>query len=165
MAARNPRGANAAPIPPIEDSSSPYYLHPSDNPSFQLVPHVLIGSNYINWSRSVTKTLLAKNKIAFVNGTLPRPTEDDLLFSAWLRCNSTVVSWLRNSMSAQICSSIMYIDNAHEIWSDLRDRFSQLDTARVYQLRQKIMSLTQGNEDVNTYFTNLRILWDEYRHS
>ncbi|XP_042012210.1 uncharacterized protein LOC121760635 [Salvia splendens] len=165
MAARNPRGANAAPIPPMEDSSSPYYLHPSDNPSFQLVPHVLIGSNYINWSRSVTTTLLAKNKIAFVNGTLPRPTEDDWLFSAWLRCNNMVVSWLRNSISAQICSSIMYIDNAHEIWSDLRDRFSQLDTARVYQLRQKIMSLTQGNEDVNTYFTNLRILRDEYRHS
>ncbi|XP_042059385.1 uncharacterized protein LOC121803870 [Salvia splendens] len=113
-----PRGgnANAIQIPPMEDTSSPYYLHPSDNPSFQLVPHVLTGSNYINWSRS-------------------------------------------------ICSSIMYLEDAHEIWSDLRIRFSQLDSARAYQLRQRNMSLYQGKDDVNAYFTNLRIVWDEFKHS
>ncbi|XP_042027232.1 uncharacterized protein LOC121774418 [Salvia splendens] len=165
MAARNLRGGNAAQILPMEDSSSPYYLHPSENPSFQLVPQVLTDSNNIYWSRSITTALLAKNKLAFINGNLLRSAEDDLLFPAWLRFNSMVVSWIRNSISPQICSSIMYIDNAHEIWSDLRDRFSQLDTARAYQLRHKITSLTQGNDDVNAYFTNLRILWDEYRHS
>ncbi|XP_042064175.1 uncharacterized protein LOC121807901 [Salvia splendens] len=59
MANRNARGGNAPPIPSMEDSSSPYYLHPSDNPSLQLVPQVLTGSNYINWSRSVNTALLA----------------------------------------------------------------------------------------------------------
>ncbi|XP_042041973.1 uncharacterized protein LOC121787335 [Salvia splendens] len=59
----------------------------------------------------------------------------------------------------------MYLDDAKEIWSDLKDRFSQCDSARIYQLKQKIMSLTQGDDDVNTYFTNLRIIWDEYKHT
>lgn len=148
-----------------EDHTSPYYLHPSDNPSLQLVPQLLIGSNYINWSRSVVTALIAKNKLPFVDGSLLRPSDDDLLFSAWIRCNSMVVSWIRNSVSPQICSSVMYLDNAHEIWSDLRDRFSQCDSARSYQLKQQIMSLVQGHSDVGTYFTNLRIIWDEYKHS
>ncbi|XP_041995877.1 uncharacterized protein LOC121746002 [Salvia splendens] len=133
--------ANVFQSSPIEDSSSPYYLHPNDNLSLQLVPHVLTGSNYIHWSRSINTALVAKNKISFINGTLRRPHDDDLLSHAWLRCNSMVVSWLRNSISPQICSSIMYLDDAHEIWSDLRLRFSQLDSARAYQLKQRIMSL------------------------
>ncbi|XP_041995744.1 uncharacterized protein LOC121745866 [Salvia splendens] len=160
---RGNRGGDV--IVPIEDHTSPYYLHPSDNPSLQLVSQVLIGSKFINWSRSVTTALVAKNKIQFVDGSLLRPQDDDLLFSAWIRCNSMVVSWLRNSVSPQICSSIMYMDNAHEIWSDLSDRFSQGDSARSYQLKQQLMALVQGSSDVNTYFTNLRIVWDEYRHS
>ncbi|XP_042059525.1 uncharacterized protein LOC121804040 [Salvia splendens] len=133
--------ANVFQSSPLEDSSSPYYLHPSDNSSLQLVPHVLTGSNYIHWSRSVNTVLVAKNKISFINGALRGPHDDDLLFHAWLLCNSMVVSWLINSISPQICSSIIYLDDAHEIWSDLRLRFSQLDSARAYQLKQQIISL------------------------
>ncbi|XP_042067139.1 uncharacterized protein LOC121810436 [Salvia splendens] len=159
------RGGGPQIQPPTEDFSSPYYLHPSDNPDLQLVSQPLNGSNYINWSRSMSTALLAKNKILFVNGVLLKPTEDDLLYAAWIRCNSMVVSWIMNSLSPQICSSIMYLDDAKEIWSDLRDSFSQCDFARVYQLKQKIMSLVQGDDDINCYFTNLRISWDEYKHT
>ncbi|XP_041993277.1 uncharacterized protein LOC121743933 [Salvia splendens] len=166
MAARRGGGGGAANhVPPAEDFSSPYFLHPSDNPGIQLVSQVLDGSNYVNWSRSMSTALLAKNKLVFTNGTLPKPQDDDLLYHAWIRCNSMVVSWIRNSLSPQICSSIMYLDDAKEIWIDLRDRFSQCDSARIYQLKQKIMFLTQGEDDVNSYFTNLRIVWDEYKHT
>ncbi|XP_041995751.1 uncharacterized protein LOC121745873 [Salvia splendens] len=154
-------GGGANQIQPAEDFSSPYYFHPSDNPGLQLFSQVLEGSNYINWSRSMSTALLAKNKLLFVNGTLLKPQDDDLLYHAWIRCNSMVVSWIRNSLSPKICSSIMYLDDAKEIWLDLRDRFSQCDSARIYQLKQRIMSLTQGDDDINNYFTNLRIVWDE----
>ncbi|XP_042051665.1 uncharacterized protein LOC121796960 [Salvia splendens] len=138
---RGNRGADA--IVPVDDHTSSYYLHPSDNPSLQLVSQVLIGSNSINWSRSVVTALIAKNKLQFIDGSLLRPTDDDLLSSAWIRCNSMVVSWMRNSVSPQICSSVMYLDNAHDIWSDLHDRFSQSDSARSYQLKQQLMALVQ----------------------
>ncbi|XP_042023153.1 uncharacterized protein LOC121770498 [Salvia splendens] len=59
----------------------------------------------------------------------------------------------------------MYLDNAHDVWSDLHDRFSQADSARSYQLKQRLMALVQGHSDVSIYFTNLRIVWDEYKHS
>ncbi|XP_042067248.1 uncharacterized protein LOC121810552 [Salvia splendens] len=148
-----------------EDTSSPYFLHPSDNPGTILVPQPLTGSNYATWSRSFTTALLAKNKLVFVDGSILLPARDDLLYQPWIRCNSMVISWLRNSLSPQISSSIMYLDDAYAIWFDLKERFSIGDSARIYQLKQQLMSLSQGSSDVNTYFTNLRIVWDEFKSS
>ncbi|XP_042035043.1 uncharacterized protein LOC121781364 [Salvia splendens] len=161
MNARGGRGAQ----PPPEDTSSPYFLHPSDNPGVIFVPRQLIGSNYTTWSRSFTIALLAKNKLVFVDGSIPWPNREDLLYQPWISCNSMAIAWLRNSVSSQICSSIMYLDDAYEIWSDLKERFSIGDSARLYQLRQQLVSLSQGNSDVSSYFTNLRIVWDEFKNS
>ena len=38
--------------------------------------------------------LTTKNKVSFVDGTIPRVTANNLLFNAWTCCNSMVVSWL-----------------------------------------------------------------------
>ncbi|XP_042058513.1 uncharacterized protein LOC121802892 [Salvia splendens] len=143
---------------PTDDTSNPYFLHPSDNPGIILVPQQLTGSNYVAWSRSFSTALLAKNKLVFVDGSILRPARDDLLYQPWIRCNSMVISWLRNSVSPQICSSIMYLDDAYAIRYDLKERFSTCDPTRIYQLMQQLMSLSQGSSDVNTYFTNLRIV-------
>ncbi|XP_041995943.1 uncharacterized protein LOC121746088 [Salvia splendens] len=59
----------------------------------------------------------------------------------------------------------MYLDDAYAIWFDLKERFSIGDSAQIYQLKQQLMSLSQGSSDVNTYFTNLRIVWDEFKSS
>ena len=164
MNGRGNRGGDRP--PPFEDTSSPYYLHSSDSPGTILVHRLLSGLNYSTWSQSLTTALLAKNKLVFVDGSIHRPLRDDLLYpQQWLRCNNMVVSWLRNSVSAEICSSIMYIDDAYAIWSDLKERFSTGDSARIYQLRQQLMFLSQGSADVSGYFTNLRSVWDEYKNS
>ncbi|XP_042012006.1 uncharacterized protein LOC121760392 [Salvia splendens] len=160
MANRN----RAVPLP-SEDTSSPYFLHPSDNPGINLIQQQLTGSNYAAWSRAFSTALLAKNKLVFVDGSILRRARDDLLYQPWILCNSMVISCLRNSVSSQICSSIMYLDDAYAIWFDFNEHFSIADSARIYQLRQQLMALSQGSSDVTSYFTNLRILWDEYRNS
>ncbi|XP_057792112.1 uncharacterized protein LOC131008970 [Salvia miltiorrhiza] len=151
------------PVPPHEDQSSPYYLSSSDNPGVQLVTQQLNGSNYVNWNRSMMTALMAKNKLAFVDGTIDRPQPTEAIYSQWLRCNSMVVSWLRNSVVPDISSSLMYLDDASLIWNDLKDRFAQGNVARVYQLKQQLLTLKQGSDDVGAYYTKLRILWDEYK--
>ncbi|XP_057790275.1 uncharacterized protein LOC131007132 [Salvia miltiorrhiza] len=150
-------------LPPYEDPSSPYFLPMSHNPGVQLVTQQLNGSNYTNWNRSMITALIAKNKLAFIDGSIPRPHHTDLLFTQWMRCNSMVVSWIRNSVIPDISSSIMYIDDAAHIWNDLKDRFSQGNLARICQLKQQLFTLQQGSDDVGVYFTKLRVLWDEYR--
>ncbi|XP_042045981.1 uncharacterized protein LOC121792190 [Salvia splendens] len=154
---RGNRGGDA--IVPVDDHTSPYYLHLSDNPSLQLVPQVLIGSNYINKSRYVITALIAKNKLQFVDGSLLRPNDDDdLLFSAWIRCNSMAVSWLRNSVSPQICSSVMYLDNAHDIWSDLSDLSLKVIQLDLINLSNSLWLLCKG-----TLICNSAMRWHTHQ--
>ena len=95
----------------------------------------------------------AKNKIGFVDGTIPKPTPNDLLFSIWCRCNSMVSSWIINDVSRDIAYSLLYIDSAFEVWRDLHDRFNQGNGPRVFQIKKQLSNLTQGSLDINAYVT------------
>ncbi|KAL5554930.1 hypothetical protein UlMin_037166 [Ulmus minor] len=146
-----------------DDSSSPFFLNNGDHPGLNLVSHPLTGSNYHTWRRAMIMALTAKNKIGFVDGTIPKPSPNDLLFSIWCRCNSMVSSWIINAVSRDIADSLLYIDSAFEVWRDLHDRFNQGNGPRVFQIKKQLSSLTQGSLDINAYFTQLKILWDELK--
>lgn len=109
-----------------EDSVNPFFLRSSDSNTIQLVSEKLVGGkNYFPWARSMIISLTAKHKVGFIGGTIPVPDPDSPQFILWTRCNMTVLSWIINSVSPGIASSIMYTDNARAIWLDLRHRFSQ----------------------------------------
>lgn len=147
----------------MEDSTSPYFLHHGDHPGLSLVSHQLVGPNYNTWSRAMVMALTAKNKVGFVNGSILRPDPDDLLYSAWIRCNSMVISWILNAVTRDIADSLLYIDSALEIWTDLRDRFHQSNGPRFFQIKTHMVALHQGSLDVSTYYTRLKTLWDELK--
>lgn len=67
---------------PAHNPSSPYALHPNENPVLVLVSPALTKSNYLSWSRVMRIALWSKNKLKFVDGTLKIPAVDDPLFSA-----------------------------------------------------------------------------------
>ncbi|XP_061345605.1 uncharacterized protein LOC133291366 [Gastrolobium bilobum] len=64
----------------MDDSSSPCFLQSGDHLGLVLVTHTLSGSNFHSWIRAMTLALTAKNKLAFVDGSLFRPPSTDLLF-------------------------------------------------------------------------------------
>ncbi|CAL9233896.1 unnamed protein product, partial [Arabidopsis halleri] len=72
-----------------------------------------------------------------------------------------VKSWLMNSVSKKIYSSILYIPTAAEIWKDLHTRFHKSNLPRLYKLRQQIHSLRQGSMDLSSYHTQTQSLWEE----
>ncbi len=77
--------------------------------------------------------LTAKNKLGFLNGSLAKPVdESDAEYQAWLRCNTMVSSWILNSVSKDIVASVIYIDNAADVWTDLKECFSQKNGPRIY---------------------------------
>lgn len=145
----------------IDDVSSPYYLHHSDNPRLLLVSQPLAGDNYSSWSRAMVIALSVKNKLGFVNGLISRPSGDDPLFSSWIRNNNIVISWILNSVSKEISASIIFSDSAYDIWNDLKERYQQANGPRIFQLRKKLMNLQQGQLSISAYFTKLKIIWDE----
>ncbi|XP_077238366.1 uncharacterized protein LOC143879726 [Tasmannia lanceolata] len=142
------------------DMTSPYYLYPSDNPGMVLVSCLLDGENYPTWKRAMQNALCAKNKLGFVDGTLPKPTPSSEVL-AWVKCNSMVVSWIFNSLAKDLHNSVAYVDSARDMWLDLEDRFSQGNAPRVHQLKRDIAPLQQGQLSVSAYFTKLKGLWDE----
>jgi hypothetical protein len=72
-----------------------------------------------------------------------------------------VLSWIINSISKEIAASVISIDSAKIMWNDLRDRFSQHNGPRIFQIQKPISVMTQDDQSVSSYFTTLKSLWDE----
>lgn len=143
----------------LDSSHSPFFLHAADHPGLSLVSHNLDGSNYNSWSVAMTIALESKNKWSFIDGSLPRPDESEPIYRIWNRCNSMVKSWLLNVVNQEIYDSILYFNDASEIWIDLLKRFHISNLPRKYQLEQEILTLRQGSFDLSTYFTKMKTLW------
>ncbi|KAL5745445.1 hypothetical protein ACOSP7_026591 [Xanthoceras sorbifolium] len=126
------------------DNMDSFTLHHSDHPDLVLVSKILEGDNYGQWSYAMQIALSAKNKIGFINGTIQAPPQTDRKFSVWQRCNHMVLSW-----------------NLNSVWNDLRDRFSQGNDSRIYQIRQDITEQQQGQQSISAYYTKMKSLWDE----
>lgn len=103
----------------------------------------------------------AKNKISFIDGSIPIPDHEDLNRNAWDRCNHILHSWILNSASDSIAHTIVFHDNVILAWVDLKERFAKVDRVRISSLRSTINNLKQGNKSILEYFIELRTLWDE----
>ena len=114
---------------------NPFYLHPRENPAIALVSPMLDSANYNSWSRSILTALSAKNKVEFVDDSIKRYASNHALHTVWKRCDHRVVYWLVHSVSPSIRQSILWMDDARDIWKDLKSRYSQGDMPRIYELQ------------------------------
>ncbi|XP_076913187.1 uncharacterized protein LOC143571724 [Bidens hawaiensis] len=141
------------------DSSNPLYIHPSDHPGMLLVSKLFDGSGFGAWKRAISIALSAKNKLCFINGEIQIPT-DPIQHQVWQRCNDMVISCLLNALSKDISDSVLYAQTAQQIWQELNDRYGKPNGAKMYQLQKSLCDISQGNNDIATYFTKLKCIWD-----
>lgn len=127
---------NKGAVDPSQNPTSPYFLHPGENPGIIVVLLQLNGTNYHQGRKGI------KNKLKFVNGRISAPNQNDA-FEAWERCNGMVVSWIIRTLSPQIAQSIVYFDNTKAPWDDLRERFTKV---------------RHGKRPVSDFFKELKIL-------
>ncbi|XP_015166933.1 uncharacterized protein [Solanum tuberosum] len=102
------------------DFASPLYLRPSESAGSSLLPAVFDGT--------------VKSKTEFINGTIVRPALVDPGFLQWERCDDMVTSWILNSLSPDLRDSLQYVNNAHELWAELEERYDQTNGCKLYQL-------------------------------
>ena len=146
-----------------EYANNPFFLPANENLGFMLTTQPQIGpKNYMSWVRSVFLALSSRNKFGFVDESITKPDSSSSLYNSWSRCNTTVLSWLTNSLSLDLKASVMYINNARDLWIDLKDRLSQGNTPRLFKLGKEISHLAQGSLPMSSYFTKFKTLWDEY---
>uniref|UniRef100_A0A2N9IYX8 CCHC-type domain-containing protein n=1 Tax=Fagus sylvatica TaxID=28930 RepID=A0A2N9IYX8_FAGSY len=94
--------------------SSPYTLHPSDSPSLVLVSGLLTGDNFPKWQKAMTRALNAKNKLSFVDGSLPTPDPTSPEYKQWNQTKDMVLTWILNSISPSLANSLEYHTNPRE---------------------------------------------------
>ncbi|MCI85505.1 flavonol sulfotransferase-like protein, partial [Trifolium medium] len=56
-----------------------------------------------------------------------------------------VHSCIMNSVSELIAQSIVFMENAIDVWNDLKERFSQADLIRIVELQQELHALKQDS--------------------
>ncbi|XP_076888918.1 uncharacterized protein LOC143539474 [Bidens hawaiensis] len=142
------------------DSSNPLYLHPSDHPGMILVSKLFDRNGYGAWKRAMSIALSAKNKLGFINNTVPMPANQTHL-ALWQRCNDMVISWILNTLNHDVCDSVLYAEATQNLWNELNSRYGQVSGARVYQLQKNLYQISQESSDIATYFAKMKSNWDE----
>ncbi|XP_070026197.1 uncharacterized protein [Nicotiana sylvestris] len=126
----------------VIDRNHPLYLYLSDIPGALSLGFQLIGiENYTMWSQAMEVSLLTRNKLGFIDGTINRDTYGD---------------------NCDLLCGVLFRSNACAIWADLREHFDKVNASRMYYLHREIFTLTQGMTSVSVYYSKLKDLWDEY---
>lgn len=143
-----------------QNPGSVYYLHPSDHSSLKLVSVPFDGTGFSTWKRSMIIGLSSKNKKSFIDGTLVKPSPDSPELPAWERCNTMLFGWLISSLDRNVAKSVMYYNDAREIWRNLEDRFGQTSSSLLYQ--EDLSQTAQDSQmSIAEYYTKVKGLWDE----
>ncbi|KAD6794434.1 hypothetical protein E3N88_05330 [Mikania micrantha] len=106
--------------------------------------------------------LKVKNKFGFVNGSCVRPSENEILGKQRDRCNSVVLSWILNSISEELYVGQVYSTLATEAWLDLKETYDKIDGSVIFNIHQKINSLTQNGSSVSEYYHKLTSMWKQF---
>ena len=143
------------------DQDNPLYLQNSDSPGMKLVNECFDGTGFSNWKRSMSIALSARNKLGFVDGSIPQPDPISPTYKSWSRCNDMVLSWILGALSKQIGRSVIYSTSAHQMWKELDERYGVSNAAQLFGLHKELNEIHQGNSNIADYFTKLKMLWDD----
>ncbi|KAL0386160.1 UNVERIFIED_CONTAM: Copia protein [Sesamum radiatum] len=132
-----------------------------EHPGMIMVSTPLNSSNWLSWSRSVRIALEGRDKLGFIDGTYAKPAADSLELQQWRITDSTVRTWILNTISKDIVNAFLYASSARALWLDLEARYRECDGVLLYKLHKEVTSMSQGTMTMTTYYTKLKQLWDE----
>ncbi|KAI3830073.1 hypothetical protein L1987_04206 [Smallanthus sonchifolius] len=145
------------------DFSDPLFLHPGDTSNMVIVNIKLKGTeNYTVWANSMRLALEVKNKLGFIDGSCERSTTNETLAKHWDRCNSIVLTWILNSISEELYLGQVFSTVAAYVWDELKETYDKVDGSVIFNLHQKINSLTQNGSSVSDYYHKLNSMWKQY---
>lgn len=74
-----------------------------------------------------------------------------------------VLSWIQNAMSPSLRSTVAFMDEASEIWSELKRSIlsDEWNGSRIYELKKALADMEQENDSVSIYYGKLKTTWDE----
>lgn len=102
-----------------------------------------------------------RNKLDFLQGTLPKLAPTDPNFSPWNRCNDMIMSCIIFNLDPKIAESVMSFCIASDIWTDLEQRFAYTSHTKIFNLERQLADITQGTLSILDFYTKFKVLWDD----
>ncbi|XP_021819415.1 uncharacterized protein LOC110761277 [Prunus avium] len=122
----------------------------------------LDGSNYALWSQVIEMYVAGKDKLGYLIGELPAPSQTPSTFNRWRTENAIVKGWLINSMEPRLIGNFIRFPTAKGVWDAIATTyFDGTDTSQVYDLKMRISRMRQGGGSIETYYNDLQGLWRE----
>ncbi|CAH9116989.1 unnamed protein product [Cuscuta europaea] len=147
---------------PTEDSSSSYYLHPSDHVGLRVIYETLTGDNFGAWKISVSMAMAVKNKMRFLDGSITKRSPDTPMYINWYRINALLLSWPIYSISPALRTTFLSFTDAKELWDEVQLRYGKIDGPRLFHLEKTLGNLCQGSRSITDYYNCFKEIWDEY---
>ncbi|KAL2943900.1 Gag polyprotein [Bienertia sinuspersici] len=127
-----------------------------------LTKFILHGDNYDVWAKAIITGLEGKNKLGFVTGDIPQPSDPNSSeFIAWWSNTSTICGWIFNSVDDKIQPSIASHKVVRDMWLDLKERYGLSNGPRRHQLKTLYHTLRQQGMNIVSYYNQFKSLWDE----
>ncbi|XP_072081190.1 uncharacterized protein [Arachis hypogaea] len=106
-----------------------------------------------------------RRKIGYLTGERSQPNITDPQYNVWDTTNSTVMTWLVNSMKEDISSNYIYYTTAKELWDSVKEMYSDLGNKfQIYELTLKTREIQQESDNVTKYFHTLKRVWQDLDH-
>ncbi|XP_047309484.1 uncharacterized protein LOC124912892 [Impatiens glandulifera] len=138
-------------------------LQSADNPNSIICSTILIGNNYFGWCKAIKLALLAKNKLGFLDGSCPKPT-DPVDAKQWKIVDAMVRSWILNSISEELKDNFLeiFIGNytTLNLWVEIK---RICEGQRRYGIKKKMSSIKQGSLTLERYYSKFKMLLEELR--
>ncbi|XP_074290309.1 uncharacterized protein LOC141617038 [Silene latifolia] len=132
-----------------------------ENTGHSITPIPFNGNNYDEWSRSFQLALMAKGKLGYIDGSITKPAATADTFETWQSTNALVTMWIFNIIDSGIRNQIVLRPEAKQVWSDIKNRFSQVNESRIYQLQADLLACRQGpTESLVAYYGRMTAIWN-----
>lgn len=74
---------------------------------------------------------------------------------------SMLVSWIRNTIEPDLRSTISHMENAKDLWDDIKECFSVSNGPRIQQIKTELSECKQCGMTMASYYGKMKSLWDE----
>ena len=107
----------------------------------------------MEWSQSVKLFVQVKGKFGYLSRATVKPnrTRGATGSEKWEAENSMIMSWLVNSMEANLGMTYLVLPSAHAIWSAVNETYSDLGNAgQLFDIKTRLRKAKQGEKSVTS---------------
>ncbi|XP_047952934.1 uncharacterized protein LOC125198663 [Salvia hispanica] len=118
----------------------------------------LSGRNYPLWSRLMKVAIGSRRGFSHITDEPPEP--DSKGYHEWEETVLVVFSWIVDNIETDILADFAHHQTSKALWDNLQITFeSKADPYLIYDLEDKVISIRQGDMDLETYYRRIHGLW------